>query len=75
MVLYATYKNTVMAAALAVAFFGSEAAIPATICIALEIIWFLALTKVFYPESRSLRSPRPLRNPILDTWENIQDLR
>jgi len=52
MVLFATYKNTGMAAALAVALIGSEAAIPATICIALEIIWFLALTKVVYPELR-----------------------
>jgi len=53
MVLFATYKNTGMAAALAVALIGSEAAIPATICMALEIVWFLALTKVFFPELRS----------------------
>jgi BASS family bile acid:Na+ symporter len=53
MVLFATYKNTGMAAALAVALIGSEAAIPATICIALEIIWFLALTKVVYPGLQS----------------------
>jgi BASS family bile acid:Na+ symporter len=55
MVLFATYKNTGMAAALAVALIGSEAAIPATICIALEIVWFLALTKVFYPELQSTK--------------------
>ncbi|MBM4237559.1 MAG: hypothetical protein FJ151_03640 [Euryarchaeota archaeon] len=48
-VLFATYKNTGMAAALAVALVGNEAAIPATVCLAIEVVWFLALTKWIYP--------------------------
>jgi BASS family bile acid:Na+ symporter len=58
MVLFATYKNTGMAAALAVALIGSEAAIPATICIALEIVWFLGLTRLVYPQPRSIQTTR-----------------
>ena len=55
MVLFATYKNTGMAAALAVALIGSEAAIPATVCLALEIVCFYALTKVLYPRQAQER--------------------
>jgi BASS family bile acid:Na+ symporter len=48
-VLFSTYKNTGMAAALASVLIGSVAAIPATVCLAMEVIWFVALTKAIYP--------------------------
>jgi BASS family bile acid:Na+ symporter len=48
-VLFSTYKNTGMAAALASVLISDAAAIPATVCLAMEVIWFVALTKVIYP--------------------------
>ncbi len=59
-VLFSTYKNTGMAAALAVTLIGPEAALPAAICTPVEIIWFIFLIRFFFSrskeESRSKRA-------------------
>ncbi|MEM4262323.1 MAG: hypothetical protein QXY98_01125 [Thermoplasmata archaeon] len=43
LVLFSSYKNLGLTAALAMALIGSTAAIPATICIPFEIFWLIAL--------------------------------
>jgi len=53
--LFASYKNLGLTAAIAMAIIGSEAAIPAAICIPFEIIWLIAL-KAATKERRHLPS-------------------
>jgi len=55
MSLFATYKNTGMAAALAVTLIGAEAALPAAICTPVEIIWLIFLTKFIFPQRPSAK--------------------
>jgi BASS family bile acid:Na+ symporter len=50
MVLFTTYKNTGMAAALAATLIGTEAALPAAISTPVEIIWLLIMTKFMFTE-------------------------
>jgi BASS family bile acid:Na+ symporter len=51
-VLFATYKNTGMAATLAIGVIGPTAAVPATVCTLVEISWLIFLSKyLFSPKS------------------------
>lgn len=50
MVLFTTYKNTGMAAALAATLIGTEAALPAAISTPIEIIWLVVLTKFMFTD-------------------------
>jgi BASS family bile acid:Na+ symporter len=50
MVLFTTYKNTGMAAALAATLIGAEAALPAAISTPVEIIWLVIMTKFMFTE-------------------------
>jgi BASS family bile acid:Na+ symporter len=52
-VLFATHKNTGMAAALAIALIGETAAMPATVCMTVDIVWLIFLGHVMFP--RALR--------------------
>lgn len=47
-VLFSTYKNTGMAAALAAALIGEQAALPAAICTPVEIMWLFFMTKFLF---------------------------
>lgn len=47
-VLFSTYKNTGMAAALAAALIGEQAALPAAICTPVEIVWLFFMTKFLF---------------------------
>jgi len=48
MVLFTTYKNTGMAAAMAAALIGTEAALPAAISTPLEIVWLVIMSKFMF---------------------------
>ncbi len=50
-VLFATHKNTGMAAALAVALLGETAAVPATICMTVDIAWLIYISHRMYPHA------------------------
>ncbi|MFP4546011.1 MAG: bile acid:sodium symporter family protein [Methanomassiliicoccales archaeon] len=50
MVLFTTYKNTGMAAALAISLVGAEAALPPAMCTPMEIIWLVVLSTLLYPK-------------------------
>jgi BASS family bile acid:Na+ symporter len=56
-VLFATHKNTGMAAALAIALLGPEAAVPATVCMTVDIAWLIYVSKFMF--SKSKRPPAP----------------
>jgi BASS family bile acid:Na+ symporter len=47
-VLFSTYKNTGMAAALALALIGPAAAVPATVCVMVEIAWLIFLSHYLF---------------------------
>ena len=47
-VLFATYKNTGMAATLAIGLIGPAAAVPATVCTLVEISWLIFLSKYLF---------------------------
>jgi BASS family bile acid:Na+ symporter len=47
-VLFATYKNTGMAATLAIGLIGPAAAVPATVCTLIEISWLIFLSKYLF---------------------------
>ena len=50
-VLFASYKNTGMAATLAIALVGPAAAVPATVCTLVDIAWLIFLSKsLFAPQ-------------------------
>jgi BASS family bile acid:Na+ symporter len=51
-VLFASYKNTGMAATLAIALIGPAAAVPATVCTLVDIIWLIYLSKSMFSPSK-----------------------
>jgi len=51
-ILFATHKNTGMAAALAIALLGEVAAMPATICMTVDIAWLIFLSHYLYPHEK-----------------------
>jgi len=51
--LFITYKNTGMAASLALVLAGPEAAVPAAICIVVEITWLIIAGRYLFPGSMS----------------------
>lgn len=51
-VLFATHKNTGMAAALAIALIGETAAMPATVCMTVDIAWLIYLSHFMFPRHR-----------------------
>ncbi|MEM2943701.1 MAG: hypothetical protein QXN93_04075 [Methanomassiliicoccales archaeon] len=75
LVLFSTYKNTGMAAALAAVLIGDMAAIPATVCLAIEVIWFVTLTRVIYPKdegaSEKVIRPEAIRPPSSRTSKEL----
>jgi BASS family bile acid:Na+ symporter len=50
-VLFASYKNTGMAATLAIALIGPAAAVPATVCTLVDIVWLIFLSKSLFAPS------------------------
>ncbi len=50
-VLFASYKNTGMAATLAIALIGPAAAVPATVCTLIDIVWLIYLSKSLFAPS------------------------
>ncbi|MDW5564183.1 MAG: hypothetical protein SA339_13290 [Methanomassiliicoccus sp.] len=55
-ILFATHKNTGMAAALAIALLGPAAAVPATVCMTVDIAWLIYVSRFMF--SRDKR-PQP----------------
>ncbi len=52
-VLFASYKNTGMAATMAIALIGPTAAVPATVCTLVDIVWLIFLSKsIFTPTKK-----------------------
>lgn len=47
--LFVTYKNTGMAASLALVLVGAEAAMPMAVCMVVEIFWLIFADKVLFP--------------------------
>ena len=47
-VLFASYKNTGMAATLAITLIGPAAAVPATVCTLVDIVWLIYLSKSLF---------------------------
>jgi BASS family bile acid:Na+ symporter len=50
--LFATHKNTGMAAALAIALLGSAAAVPATLSMTVDIAWLIYVSRFLYPRDK-----------------------
>lgn len=50
-ILFATHKNTGMAGALAVVLIGETAAVPAAVCMTVDIIWLIYISKFMFPVS------------------------
>ena len=48
--LFATYKNTGMAASLALVLIGPEAAVPAAVCMVVEVFWLIFAGKVLFSD-------------------------
>lgn len=51
-VLFATHKNTGMAAALAIALLGPTAAMPATVCMTVDIAWLICVSRFMFAKSK-----------------------
>lgn len=51
-VLFASYKNTGMAATMAIALIGPAAAVPATVCTLVDIVWLIFLSRSIFPPSK-----------------------
>ncbi|WP_019177016.1 bile acid:sodium symporter [Methanomassiliicoccus luminyensis] len=47
--LFATHKNTGMAAALAIALIGDAAALPAAVCMTVDIAWLIYVSRFMFP--------------------------
>lgn len=47
--LFATHKNTGMAAALAIALIGDTAALPAAVCMTVDIAWLIYVSRFMFP--------------------------
>lgn len=52
-ILFATHKNTGMAGALAVILIGDAAAIPAAVCMTVDIVWLIYVSKFMFPVSKA----------------------
>ncbi|WP_400260403.1 hypothetical protein [Candidatus Methanomassiliicoccus intestinalis] len=57
-ILFATHKNTGMAGALAVALIGDAAAIPAAVCMTVDIVWLIYISKFMFPAPK-LKEEQP----------------
>lgn len=53
-VLFSSHKNTGMAATLAIALIGPEAAVPATVCAVVDIAWLIFLSHLVFKDDRSM---------------------
>ncbi len=58
-VLFATHKNTGMAAALAIALLGPTAAVPATVCMTVDIAWLIYVSRFMFPRGKHPDAPSP----------------
>jgi bile acid:Na+ symporter, BASS family len=52
-VLFSTHKNTGMAAALSVVLISQQAAIPATICMTVDIAWLIFVSRFMFPHKKA----------------------
>ena len=52
-ILFATHKNTGMAGALAVILIGDAAAIPAAVCMTVDIVWLIYVSKFMFPTNKA----------------------
>jgi bile acid:Na+ symporter, BASS family len=50
--LFATHKNTGMAAALSIALLGAGAAVPATVCMTVDIAWLIFVSRFMYSRQK-----------------------
>jgi BASS family bile acid:Na+ symporter len=51
-VLFATHKNTGMAAALAIALLGAQAAMPAAVCMTVDIAWLIFVSRFMFSRDK-----------------------
>ncbi|MEM0448673.1 MAG: hypothetical protein QW520_02500 [Methanomassiliicoccales archaeon] len=51
-VLFSSYKNTGMAAALAMSVVGPQAAVPAAVCTVVDIVWLIYLSRFLFSDAR-----------------------
>lgn len=56
-VLFATHKNTGMAAALAIALLGPAAAVPATVCMTVDIAWLIYVSRFMFSRGKRPSAP------------------
>lgn len=56
-VLFVSYKNTGMAATMAIALIGPTAAVPATVCTLVDIVWLIFLSRSLFAPSKD--GPHP----------------
>jgi bile acid:Na+ symporter, BASS family len=63
-VLFASYKNTGMAATMAIALIGPAAAVPATVCTLVDIVWLIFLSKSLFAPSKDDRHHSDAVGPI-----------
>ena len=68
--LFGTYKNTGMAASLALVLLGSEAALPAAVCMVVEIFWLIFAGKFIFPTRGLKQTPQPQAKAL--AFMNIQ---
>ncbi len=63
-VLFGTYKNTGMAASLALMLLGPEGALPAAVCMVVDIVWLIFAGKFLYHEEVGLPVTIAEKGPI-----------
>jgi len=51
-VLFSTYKNTGMAASLALMLLGPQAALPAAVCMVVDVVWLIFAGKFLFPQNQ-----------------------
>jgi BASS family bile acid:Na+ symporter len=68
MVLFSTYKNTGMAAAMAASILGTEAALPAAISTPIEILWLVIMSKFLFTRRYFDAEGAEMESPKRSTW-------
>lgn len=48
--LFSTYKNTGMAASLGLMLLGPQAALPAAVCMVVDVVWLIFAGKFLFPQ-------------------------
>jgi BASS family bile acid:Na+ symporter len=55
-VLFSTYKNTGMAASLALMLLGPQGALPAAVCMVVDVVWLIFAGKFLFPQKAAVPS-------------------